>query len=108
LHRAQRFYFEKSDLKASVYRVFGSGSNLHLRSFLIKIIMKNCKHCLHLYEESDGPSPEGRYFWWEYGKTSYHNLKSFPFKNTKCKHFKDYGKEKRSRNIEFRNLLNEI
>jgi len=50
--------------------------------------MKECRKCKYITVDADGPTPEARYFWYACkAKKGYDNLKSFPFKRTRCKYF---------------------
>lgn len=56
----------------------------------IKEVMKKCKECKHCTIDGDDFSNWGYLSWWQScEKTSYDNLKSFPFKNTKCKKYEN-------------------
>lgn len=46
--------------------------------------MNDCKNCKFIGEDNED---EFSHVWWICSKTSYHYLKSFPFKNTKCSKF---------------------
>jgi len=67
--------------------------------------MNDCKNCKFFREDYE----EGFYHrWWICSKTSFHYLKSFPFKNTKCSKFiqREHPYQESSR-MRFQKLFNQ-
>lgn len=56
---------------------------------MVGLNTNECRKCKHLKFEEDGIPGESIYFWYECDKTQYHNLKTFPFKKTKCQKFEE-------------------
>lgn len=50
-------------------------------------IKKECRNCVHFFRGNEGGGIEAVYFWNDCDKTSYSNLNSFPFTDTKCRYF---------------------